>query len=66
MDDPRGGKTRRIFAVIARTKDDGSGGCAKQMVQFDSDWKPEKDAWGTPYVQNIGEIVSISCNAIGK
>ncbi len=66
VDDPRGGKTRRIFAVIARTKDDGSGNCAKQMVQFDSDWRPDKNAWGTPYVQNIGELVPISCNAIGK
>lgn len=66
VDNPRGGKTRRIFAVIARTKEDGSGNCAKQMVQFDSDWRPEKEAWGTTYVQNIGEIVPIACNAIGK
>jgi hypothetical protein len=66
VENARGGKTRRIFAVLARTKDDGSGNCAKQMVQFDSDWRPEKNAWDKPYVQNIGEIVNLSCKAIGK
>ena len=25
--------------------DDGSGKCGKQMVQFDQDYKPEKNAW---------------------
>ncbi|MBC7911437.1 MAG: hypothetical protein H7Y30_13100 [Pyrinomonadaceae bacterium] len=66
VDNARGGKTRRIFAVLARTKDDGSGNCAKQMVQFDSNWRPEKNEWGHPYVQNIGEIVPLACNAVGK
>ncbi len=62
----RGNKMRRIFAVIGRIKDDSSGNCAKQMVQFDADWRAEKNAWGHPYVQNIGEIVPIACSAIGK
>lgn len=59
-------KVRRIFAVIGRTLDDGSGKCGKQMVQFDQDWKEEKNAWGLIYVQNIGEITPIACGAIGK
>lgn len=59
-------KVRRIFAVVARTLDDGSGKCGKQMVQFDQDWKESKNAWGIIYVQNIGEITPIACGAIGK
>jgi len=64
--DGRGTKVRRIFAVIARTLDDGSGKCGKQMVQFDQDWNKDKNIWGVSYVQNIGEIVPIACSAIGK
>lgn len=59
-------KVRRIYAVIGRTLDDGSGKCGKQMVQFDQDWKADKNAWGLIYVQNIGEITPIACGAIGK
>ena len=59
-------KVRRIFAVIARTLDDGSGKCGKQMVQFDQDWQADKNTWGLIYVQNIGEITPIVCSAIGK
>lgn len=59
-------KVRRIFAVIGRTLDDGSGKCGKQMVQFDQDWKADKNVWGLIYVQNIGEITPIACSAIGK
>ena len=59
-------KVRRIFAVLGRTLDDGSGKCGKQMVQFDQDWKEEKNAWGLIYVQNIGEVTPIACSAIGK
>lgn len=62
----RNERVRRIFAVIGRTLDDGSGKCGKQMVQFDQDWKAEKNAWGLIYVQNIGEITPIQCSAIGK
>ena len=62
----RNEKVRRIFAVIGRTLDDGSGKCGKQMVQFDQNWKEDKNAWGLIYVQNIGEITPIGCNAIGK
>lgn len=62
----RNEKVRRIFAVIGRTLDDGSGKCGKQMVQFDQNWKEDKNAWGLIYVQNIGEITPISCDAIGK
>lgn len=62
----RNEKVRRIFAVIGRTLDDGSGRCGKQMVQFDQNWKEEKNAWGLIYVQNIGEITPIACSAIGK
>lgn len=62
----RDAKVRRIFAVIGRTLDDGSGKCGKQMVQFDQDWKEEKNNWGLIYVQNIGEITPIACGAIGK
>lgn len=64
--DARGSKVRRIFAVVARTLDDGSGKCGKQMVQFDQDWKEERKAWGAAYVQNIGEITPVACSAIGK
>lgn len=64
--DARGAKVRRIFAVIGRTQDDSSGKCAKQMVQFDQDWREERNAYGAVYVQNIGEIVPIACSAIGK
>jgi hypothetical protein len=59
-------KVRRIFAVIGRTLDDGSGKCGKQMVQFDQDWKADKNAWGLLYVQNIGEITPVACSAVGK
>lgn len=59
-------KVRRIFAVIGRTLDDGSGKCGKQMVQFDQDWKADKNAWGLIYVQNIGEVTPIACGAISK
>ncbi len=62
----RNEKVRRIFAVIGRTLDDGSGKCGKQMVQFDQDWKADKNSWGLIYVQNIGEITPIACSAIGK
>jgi Sec-independent protein translocase protein TatA len=62
----RSEKVRRIFAVIGRTLDDGSGKCGKQMVQFDQSWKEDKNAWGLIYVQNIGEITPIACSAIGK
>lgn len=64
--DARGTKVRRIFAVLGRTLDDGSGKCGKQMVQFDQDWKQDKNAWGAVYVQNIGEVTPIACSAIGK
>jgi hypothetical protein len=64
--DARGTRVRRIFAVIGRTLDDSSGKCGKQMVQFDQDWRAEKNAWGAVYVQNIGEITPIACGAIGK
>ena len=59
-------KVRRIFAVLGRTSDDGSGKCGKQMVQFDQDWKEDKNTWGLIYVQNIGEVTPIACGAIGK
>jgi Sec-independent protein translocase protein TatA len=62
----RNEKVRRIFAVIGRTLDDGSGKCGKQMAQFDQDWKADKNAWGLIYVQNVGEITPIACGAIGK
>ena len=62
----RNEKVRRIFAVIARTLDDGSGKCGKQMVQFDQSWKDDKNTWGLIYVQNIGEVTPIACSAIGK
>ena len=64
--DERGNKVRRIFAVVARILDDGSGKCSKQMVHFDQDFRPEKNAWGAVYVQNIGAITPIACSAIGK
>lgn len=64
--DARGTKVRRIFAVVARTLDDSSGKCGKQMVQFDQDWNKDKNIWGVSYVQNIGEITPIVCSAIGK
>lgn len=64
--DERGNKVRRIFAVVARILDDGSGKCGKQMVHFDQDFRPEKNAWGAVYVQNIGAITPIACSAIGK
>lgn len=62
----RNEKVRRIFAVIGRNLDDGSGKCGKQMVQFDQSWKEDKNSWGLIYVQNIGEITPIVCSAIGK
>lgn len=62
----RDAKVRRIFGVVGRTLDDGSGKCGKQMVQFDQDWKEEKNNWDLIYVQNIGEITPIACGAIGK
>jgi hypothetical protein len=62
----RNAKVRRIFAVLGRTLEDGSGKCGKQMVQFDQDWKEDKNNWGLIYVQNIGEITPIACSAIGK
>lgn len=62
----RNEKVRRIFAVIGRTLDDGSGKCGKQMLQFDQDWKAYKNAWGLIYVQNIGVISPIACGAISK
>lgn len=62
----RGARVRRIFAVIGRTLDDGSGKCGKQMAQFDQDWKEDKNAWGLIYVQNIGEITPAVCASIGK
>lgn len=65
-EDARGTKVRRIFAVVARTLDDGSGKCGKQMVQFEQDWNKDKNIWGVSYVQNIGEITPIACSAIGK
>lgn len=60
----RNEKVRRIFAVLGRTSDDGK--CGKQMVQFDQDWKEDKNNWGLIYVQNIGEVTPIACGAIGK
>lgn len=62
----RNEKVRRIFAVIGRTLDDGSGKCGKQMAQFDQNWNADKNVWGLIYVQNIGEITPIACGAIGK
>lgn len=62
--DARGTRIRRIFAVVARTLDDGSGKCGKQMAQFDQDWREGK--WGAVYVQNIGAVTPIACSAIGK
>jgi hypothetical protein len=64
MTNERSTKIRRIFAVVARTLDDGSGKCGKQMTQFDQDWRDGK--WGAVYVQNIGAITPIACSAIGK
>jgi len=65
-EDARGTRIRRIFGVIGRTLDDGSGKCGKQMVQFDQDWNKDKNIWGVSYVQNIGEVVPIACSAIRK